>query len=537
VQAFVLLIACVSVAAAATPDFSGAWRLDIARSNFAGETPPTSETIKIQHKEPDLEMTIDQETERGKSTGTLKYLTTGVETVNVVMGNRMKATAKWEGNTLVVHTTGTFSGNTIQLHDSYTLSDTPGVLALKRHFEGRQRGGIQDQQLLFVALPSTQHPTANFDETKGGAYKLPDPLTLLNGERVTSAEMWTRQRRPEILHLFEENVQGRSPAPPPNLMFKTSSAKALDGKAIRKEVTISFPGHQDGPALHVLIYLPAALPAAAPRPVPVFLGLNFIGNAATELPDGKDAAHWPYAKLIARGYGLATMWTGDMAPDKDKNLQSGVYALFYKPGQTHRAPDDWGALAAWAWGMSRAMDYFEKDPQIDAKRVAIIGHSRNGKAAVWAGASDTRFALVVSNESGEGGAAISRRNFGEMIQDLNANFPHWYSENFRKFNGNAAASPVDSNLLLSLIAPRPLYVASAQGDLWSDPRGEFLGAQGASPVYELLGVGGMSAKDFPPVERPIMSSIGYHIRNGKHDITEYDWEQYLRFADRYMIRK
>jgi (4-O-methyl)-D-glucuronate---lignin esterase len=525
------------VATAATPDFSGGWRLENSRSDFARETPPVAETIRMQHKDPSLEMTIEQESAQGKSTVTFKYLTTGVETVNDVMGNPMKATARWDGNALVIRTTGSFGGNEIELNDRYTLSNTPGVLILKRHFEGKQRGGVQDQSLLFVAMPSAQHPTANLDETKVGTYQLPDPLVLLNGERVTTADMWTRKRRPEILHLFEENMHGRSPAAPANISFQSTSGPALDGKAIRREVTISFPGHdlpgKPAPALHVLIYLPAA----ATAPVPLFLGLNFMGNAATELPDGKDASHWPYARLVEHGYGLATMWTGDMAPDKDKTLQSGVYALFYKPGQTHREPDDWGALAAWAWGMSRAMDYFEKDRQIDASRVAVIGHSRNAKAAVWAGASDTRFALVVSNESGEGGAAISRRTFGEMIGDLNTNFPHWYSENYRKYNGNAAASPVDSNLLLSLIAPRPLYVASAQGDLWSDPRGEFLGAQAATPVYQLLGFEGMAAKDFPPVEQPITSRIGYHIRNGKHDITEYDWEQYVRFADKFIVRK
>jgi hypothetical protein len=537
VPVFALLFAAALSASAATPDFSGGWRLEKSRSNFASEAPPVSESIRIQQKDPSLDMTIERETAQGKSTGTLKYLTGGTETINDVMGNPMKAAARWDGNTLVVRTRGSFGGNEIELNDRYTLSDTPGVLILKRHFEGKQRGGIQDQSLVFVALPSAQHPNANLDETRAGAYKLPDPLLLLNGERVTTPEMWTRQRRPEILRLFAENVYGNSPASAHGLTFQSKSDKVMGGKAIRKEVTItvvSGNGPSKGNAdLHVLMYLPAS----APAPVPIFLGLNFMGNAATELPDGKDAAHWPYARLIERGYGLATMWTGDMAPDNDKNLQSGVYSLFYKSGQTHREPNEWGALAAWGWGMSRAMDYFEKEPLIDASRVAIIGHSRNGKAVLWAGASDTRFALVVSNESGEGGAAISRRNFGETIQDLNTNFPHWYSENFRKYNGNAAALPVDSNLLLSLIAPRPLYVASAQGDLWSDPRGEFLGAQAASPVYELLGSGGMSAKEFPPVEQPILSRVAYHIRNGKHDITPYDWEQYLLFADRYMIRK
>jgi hypothetical protein len=317
------------------------------------------------------------------------------------------------------------------------------------------------------------------------------------------------------------------------MKFAVTSGPALDGKAIRKEVTISFAGHADGPSLHVLVYLPAH----SAKPVPLFLGLNFMGNAATEDP-AKDAAHWPYAKLVEHGYGLATMWTGDMAPDNDKTLHSGVYAFFYKPGQPERGPDDWGAIAAWGWGLSRALDYFETDAAVDAKHVAVLGHSRNAKAAIWAGARDTRFAMVVSNESGEGGAALSRRNFGETVRDLNSSFPHWFCENYRKFDGRANESPVESNLLLSLIAPRPLYVASAQGDLWSDPKGEFLGAFGAGPVYRLLGAKGIASSHFPAVEHPVTdSSVGYHMRTGKHDITDYDWDNYVRFADEHMLSK
>ncbi len=487
-----LLSFCTLSAVAGRPDFSGEWRLDVARSQYGGEAEPRWMTVKIH------EPVVESESDLGKLSGT----------------------AVWEGDALLVRGVG-------KAEDRFTMTDTPGTMMMKR------RTGGHLQTLLLIAAPSASHPAANLDETKVGAYTLPDPLRLLNGERVTSAEMWTRLRRPEIVRLFEENVYGRSPEAQRDLIYKTSVGPALDGKALRKEVSISFPGHEQGPFLHVLIYLPAN----AGKPVPLFLGLNFMGNAATEPPSGKDASHWPYAKLIASGYGLATMWTGDMAPGKDKNLQSGVYAFFYKPGQTQRKPDEWGAIAAWAWGLSRAMDCFETDPMVDAKRVAVMGHSRNGKAAVWAGALDTRFAMVVSNESGEGGAAISRRNFGEKTADLNTNFPHWFSENYRKFNGDAEHLPVDSNMLLSLVAPRPLYVASAQGDLWSDPKGEFLGAAGASPVYRLLGTDGLAATEFPGAEKPVQSIIGYHMRTGKHDVTDYDWDQYIRFANRYMAVK
>jgi len=433
-------------------------------------------------------------------------------TLKIQQKDAMAEGAHWDGDALVQKD-----------GDRYEFTDTPGQLKLTR------AGKTQ----MFVAIGTGKHVESNFDDAKVGGYTLPDPLKLLNGESVTSQEMWTRQRRPELVALFEENMYGHVPAAPKGMKFAVTSAAALEGKAVRKEVTISFAGHDGGPSLHVLVYLPAH----AAKPVPLFLGLNFMGNAATE-DASKDAAHWPYATLVDRGYGLGTMWTGDMAPDNDKTLHSGVYALFYKPGQTERSADDWGAIAAWGWGLSRALDYFETDAAVDAKRVAVIGHSRNGKAAVWAGARDTRFAMVVSNESGEGGAALSRRNFGETVRDLNSSFPHWFCENYRKYDGRAAESPVESNLLLSLIAPRPLYVASAQGDLWSDPKGEFLGALGTGPVYRLLGAKGLAASNFPAVEHPIVdSTVGYHMRTGKHDITDYDWEQYIRFADLHMVSK
>ncbi len=475
-RSILFIFCCVLPICAGTPDFSGDWRL---------QTGPSPAAIKIQQH--DAAITIDSST-----------YTFGTD-------------AKWNGSALV-----------LKDGDRYEFTAVPGQL--KRTHAGRV--------LMFVAIGSGKHANSNFDETKVGAYSLPDPLQLNNGERVTSAGMWAAQRRPELIKIFEENMYGHVPPPPQNMKFEVKSSPALDGKAVRKEVTISFTGHPGESSLHLLMYLPAH----AAKPVPLFLGLNFSGNAAAEDPT-KDGAHWPFAVLIARGYGLATMWTGDMSPDNDKTLHSGVYALFYKPGQTERAPNDWGAIAAWGWGLSRALDYLETDPAVDPKRVAVIGHSRNGKAAVWAGARDTRFAMVVSNESGEGGAALSRRDFGETVQDLNTSFPHWFCENYRQFNGRAAESPVESNLLLALVAPRPLYVASAQGDLWSDPKGEFLGALGASPVYRLLGTDGLAAKEFPGVEHPIMSTIGYHMRTGKHDITGYDWEQYLKFADLHMPSK
>jgi len=394
------------------------------------------------------------------------------------------------------------------------------------------------------ALP----PGYNYDESKVGSYQLPDPLITESGKRVTSAKMWFDQRRPEILRLFQENVYGRSPGAPKNMRFRSKTLKG----GLRKEVTVNFAADADSPSMTILIYLPKE---AAEKPVPLFVGLNFRGNHTTQadpnitiaknwIPDGPgvvnnratdasrgtDAKSWPVETILGRGYGVATIYCGDLAPDHAGDFGEGVFPLFYRPGQTRPAADEWGAIGAWAWGLSRALDYFQTDSQVDARRVVAIGHSRLGKAALWAGTQDTRFAATVSNESGEGGAALSKRDFGETIKHLNDAFPHWFCANYRKFNDHADQLPVDQHELIASIAPRPVYVASAAGDLWSDPKGEFLGAKNADPVYRLLGTDGLGADTMPPLAHPILTTIGYHIRPGKHAITEYDWTQYLDWA-------
>ena len=439
---------------------------------------------------------------------------------------------------------------------------------------------------LTAGTAQAQPKGANYDEANVPKYALPDPLVLSNGQKVTDGATWKSRRRPEISQLFQTHVYGRSPGRPREMSFEVTSddKNALGGKAIRKEIAVYFTGKRDGPQMSILVYLPNG----AKTPLPAFLGLNFNGNhaihtdpgitlskqwmrpakesgivnnRATEASRGSEANRWAVEKILARGYALATVYYGDLEPDFAEGWKTGVRSAIpvegakkgtsSQPkstpspsaggaGATGRpedaAPDDWGAIGVWAWGLSRALDYFETGKDIDAKRVAVIGHSRLGKTSLWAGAQDERFAIVISNNSGEGGAALSRRQFGETTERINASFPHWFCANYKKYNDRESDLPVDQHMLIALMAPRPVYVASAEQDLWADPRGEFLSAKHAEPVYRLLGQEGLGASDMPGLNQPVGKTIGYHIRTGKHDVTDYDWEQYLNFADRHLKR-
>jgi len=401
---------------------------------------------------------------------------------------------------------------------------------------------------------SAQSPPANYDESKVGRYTLPDPLVFNDGKPVRTASDWTRRRRPEILELFAANVYGHSPQAPADFSFEIfdTDEHAMGGKAIRKQITIYFSRKKDGPKEDLLIYIPGG----SAKPVPVILSINFFGNQAvsndpairlatiwnpkTHEPDQApeefrgQMKDFDLEKVLARGYAYATVCYQDIEPDFKGGYIHGIRPLFFKAGQTEPGADDWGAIGAWSYGLSRALDYLEKDRAVDAKRVAIMGHSRLGKTTLWAGALDQRFALVISNCSGEGGASLARRNYGETTRNLVEVFPYWFCTNFRKYVDRADALPVDMHELIALIAPRPVYVTGAEEDKWADPKGEFLACAAAGPVYRLLGAMGLGTDQMPPLNQPIMHTIGYHYRTGGHAVTAFDWDQFLAFADMHL---
>jgi hypothetical protein len=409
--------------------------------------------------------------------------------------------------------------------------------------------------LIFLYIPClVQAQTAvNLDEANVGTLALPSLLATESGKTVKTAGEWEREQRPVILQKFAEHVYGRMPARPKGLWFRTvaTDPRALQGKATRKEVVIHFSKDVNGPSMHLLLYLPNA----GKEKVPVLVGLNFQGNHSvqqdtgititaawkaqhtgdTATKRGGQESRWPVAAIIDSGFGLATAWYQDLEVDNAEGWKSSIRTTLQQALAIR--PEEWGAIGAWGWGLSRIMDYLETDKRVNPKQVVITGHSRLGKAALWAAANDQRFAIVVSNNSGEGGAALARRNFGETVERINTVFPHWFVGRYKTYNQAVESLPVDQHMLLALMAPRPLYVASASEDLWADPKGEFLSAREAGKVYALYKRQGIAQSEPPPVNTPVGKVVRYHLRQGGHDMLLYDWQQYIVFAREFFRKK
>lgn len=385
--------------------------------------------------------------------------------------------------------------------------------------------------LLFSCSLHAQKRETNYDEAKVPAYELPDPLQFDDGREVRNARQWEKKRRPQVLEVFAQEMYGHMPARPEGLHFSTISEETVyAGLGLRKVVRIYLDADQTH-WFDVLIHLPKD----AAGPVPMFVGLNFKGNDATL--DERADFRWPYELVLKAGMGVATAWRDSIEPDgKDSKLaeaegvcrDGGVRSWYNKDG-------DWGAISAWAWGLSRIVDYLETDEAYDTDRLAVIGHSRLGKTALWAGANDLRFDMVISNDSGCCGAAISRRKFGETFAVIDTSFPHWFTREFDKYKGREETFPADQHWLIALAAPRPVYVASATEDLWADPKGEWLAAKAAEPVYALFGMQGLDDGMPAPDVSDGDGRIGYHIRSGKHNILAFDWQQYISFMNRHLI--
>jgi len=394
----------------------------------------------------------------------------------------------------------------------------------------------------------------NYTEANVPRYTMPDPLTLQNGEKVTDIQTWNERRRPEILRLFEENQFGRATGNPKDVRFTVfdKGTRVFEGKALRRQITMHFGA---GPQVDLLVYLPAN----AEKPSPLLLNIGFMANNQTvndpgvkegwtwnrdrqRVPAGRESMFpkTDVMQFIERGYGFATVNYADFEPDFNGGLEYGIRKQYLKPGQTEPAPDEWGAIAAWAWGLSRAMDYFETDSGIDAARVAVTGVSRLGKTALWTAAADPRFAMAIPSCSGQGGAALSRRNYGETIKliTLPQRYGYQFCANYAKWGDDPNAAPMDAHMLIALMAPRPVLLQTGDTDKWSDPMGEFLAAIAAEPVYRLFGKKGPGTDRIPESGVPLLNDIGWYMHKGGHGMNASDgtsdWDVYLDFMDRHL---
>jgi len=397
--------------------------------------------------------------------------------------------------------------------------------------------------LVFSREPKEYDGDLIYDESKIPHYDLPRLLVTAEGKRVTTSEEWRNVRRPQILSLFSNLVYGCVPEPesPIKTVFKVrkTDPKFMDGKATRKDVQIRMSNDKGAVEMLVLVFVPNK----ASKPVPAFMKHSFNNTKSRDFDvhprqGGRLRNGWPLGEFFDRGYGFVAVYQQDLVGHNEVEFLRGIHRLFYRKGQSFPQANEWGVLSAVAWGAMRAMDYLETDSDIDHNRVAIMGHSKMGKATLWTAAQDERFALAISAQSGCAGAALWRRRSGETLEKMVTRFPYWLCRNAWKFVNNEEDLPVDQHMLLACIAPRPVYVHSGVEDTWADGRGEYLSAYHASEVYRLLGKKGLSSESSPPVgEAIIESDVGYHIRRGGHSIEMYDWQRFLDFADYHLKKK
>lgn len=374
----------------------------------------------------------------------------------------------------------------------------------------------------------------NYDETTVPQYTLPDVLQTIKGKQVKNKSIWEKERRPEIISLFKQNVYGQTPGSFDSIRFELNRKvpDAMSGKASLKELTIHIWNKGKQVAIPVVLFVPND----RKKPAPVFLLINNRGKRNTDPSREVKSTFWPAELAIEKGYAIASFHVGDAAPDKKDAYQHGVLDQLYPELLTRE--DGMKAIGAWAWAASRVMDYFETDKDIDARKVALVGHSRGGKTSLWAGALDTRFAMIFSSCSGSTGASLARRQYGETISLINKQFGYWFAGTYNKFSHHENDLPVDQHMLIALMAPRPIYTTNAVEDRWADPRGSYLSLVNALPVYNLYGKQTAISPEPPPVNTPIINStIGYHFRSGIHDLNVYDWENFIRFADYHYKKK
>ncbi|MFZ4263099.1 acetylxylan esterase [Sphingobacterium sp. HJSM2_6] len=390
----------------------------------------------------------------------------------------------------------------------------------------------------------------NYDEALVPVYELPELLKSNNGTLIKTKKEWENIRKPELLEIFSSQMYGRTPSESISVQYEqiAENTRALGGKATIKQIKLSFSNNNN--VVNAILLL--VLPNQVKGKVPIIVGYNYKGNHSVMTDSSiiysenfklvRDPKHqdwirgiqsnrWDFEQIIQKGYAVATMCYHDIFPDQEGFKAHSIAALFSDYPNTKT--DAWEAIGAWAWGSSRIVDYLETLPYIDQKRIAILGHSRHGKAALWAAAQDPRFNIVIANNSGEGGASLAKRKFGETIAIVSSIKPFWFAKQLNQYHHREEDMPFDQHMLLALIAPRPLYVASAENDLWADPKGEYLALYYASPIYALYRKQGLTNASLPKLHQPILQDVGYHIRAGIHDVNAYDWYCYLKFLDQH----